>query len=88
VVISISHDIWVLTFVRLAIEMWGVGQGDTKGEAEGEMGEWGCGLGVAGFCCVFGCVSVVVEYGACVRDCMGLGLYNVVIVGLSADSKY
>jgi hypothetical protein len=29
--------------------------------------------GAAGFCgpCVFGCISVVVVEGACVRDCRG-----------------
>jgi hypothetical protein len=33
--------------------------------------------------CVFGCISVVVVEGACVRDFRGLELYKVSIVGLS-----
>jgi hypothetical protein len=31
--------------------------------------------------CVFGCISVVVVEGDCVRDCSGLGLYTVGTVG-------
>jgi hypothetical protein len=31
--------------------------------------------------CVFGCISVVVLDGACVRDCRGLGLCTVGTVG-------
>jgi hypothetical protein len=33
---------------------------------------------------VFGCISVVVVEGACVRDCRGLGFCTVGTVGLSA----
>jgi hypothetical protein len=36
---------------------------------------------------VFGCISVVVVEGACVRDCRGLELYKVGIVGLSAGDE-
>jgi hypothetical protein len=31
--------------------------------------------------CVFGCISVVAVEGVCVRDCRGLGLCTVDIVG-------
>jgi hypothetical protein len=31
--------------------------------------------------CVFGCISVVVEEGVCIRGCRGLGLYKVDLVG-------
>jgi hypothetical protein len=40
------------------------------------VGEWGkqCGgCWVLWSLCVFGCISVVVVEGACVRDCRGLG---------------
>jgi hypothetical protein len=36
---------------------------------------------------VFGCISVVVEEGACVRDCRGLGLCKVGIVGWSVGDE-
>jgi hypothetical protein len=35
------------------------------------------------FLCVFGYASVVVEKGVCVRDCCGLRLYKVSIIGSS-----
>jgi hypothetical protein len=37
---------------------------------------------------VFGCISVVVEEGACVRDCRVWGLCKVGIVGWSVGDEY
>jgi hypothetical protein len=37
---------------------------------------------------MFGNISVVVEEGVCVRDCKGLGLYKVGIVGCSVGDEY
>jgi hypothetical protein len=37
--------------------------------------------------CVFGYISVVVEEGVCVRDCRGLGLCKVGIVGCSVGDE-
>jgi hypothetical protein len=37
--------------------------------------------------CVFGCISVVVVEGACDRDCTGLGLCKVGIVGWSVSDE-
>jgi hypothetical protein len=37
--------------------------------------------------CVFGCISVVVVDGVCVRYCRGLGLCTVGTVGYSGDGK-
>jgi hypothetical protein len=37
--------------------------------------------------CVFGCISVAVVDGACVRDCMGLGLCIVGTVGYSVGHE-
>jgi len=50
----------------------------------GKRGGWGKKYG--GCCvlwplCLFGCISVVVVEGACVRGCMGLGVCTVGIVG-------
>jgi hypothetical protein len=48
------------------------------------VGEWGKavqGLLFLGSLCVFGSISVVVVEDACVRDCRGLGLCKVGIVG-------
>jgi hypothetical protein len=38
--------------------------------------------------CVLECISVTVVYGACVRDCRGLGLCKVGMVGWSASVQY
>jgi hypothetical protein len=46
---------------------------------------WGCW--VFWPLCVFGCISVVVVYGACVKNCRGLGLYKVGTVGWSVDGE-
>jgi hypothetical protein len=46
---------------------------------------WGCWF--LWVLCVFGCISVVVVQGACVRDCRGLGLCKVGIVGLSVGDE-
>jgi hypothetical protein len=57
-------------------------------EARSRVGEWGkqCrNCWVLWPLCVFGCISVVVEQGAFVRDCRGLGLCEVGIVGWSAS---
>jgi hypothetical protein len=43
-------------------------------------------LGFVVLLCV-GCVSVVVVVGACVRDCSGLGLCKVGIVGWALDDE-
>jgi hypothetical protein len=58
---------------------------------KGEVGSGVSGEAVWGYwflwsLCVFGCISVVVE-GACVKDCRGLGLYTVGIVGWSAGDE-
>jgi hypothetical protein len=54
------------------------------------VGEWGKQHGGCWFLwslCVFGCISVVVVEGACVRDCRGLGLCEVGIVGWSVGDE-
>jgi hypothetical protein len=45
-------------------------------------GESSVGATVFVFLCVFGYISVVLEESACVRDCRGLGLCKVGIVGV------
>jgi hypothetical protein len=49
----------------------------------------GSSAGLLVFCgpCVFGCISVVVVEGACARDCKGLGMCNVGIVGWSVGDE-
>jgi hypothetical protein len=37
---------------------------------------------------VFGCISVLIVEGACVRDCKGLGLCKVGIVGWSVSDEF
>jgi hypothetical protein len=48
------------------------------------------GMGLLGLwpLCVFGCISVVVVGGICVRDCRGLELCAVGTVGQSAGGEY
>jgi hypothetical protein len=41
-------------------------------ERVGELGKWYGGFWVLWLFCVFGCISVVIVEGACVRDCRGL----------------
>jgi hypothetical protein len=52
-------------FVRLAIEVWGIGLGGTKMEVGSGVGEWGKWCGATGFydpcvwvyfCCSVGCL--------------------------------
>jgi hypothetical protein len=52
-------------------------------EMENGVGEWGKQCGRCCFCgpCEFGYIFAVVEEGVCVRDCRGLGLYKVGMVG-------
>jgi hypothetical protein len=37
--------------------------------------------------CVFGYISVIVKEDVCVRDCRGLGLYKVGLVGCSVGDE-
>jgi hypothetical protein len=57
-----------------------------NGEVGSGVGEWGRQIGVCWFVwslCVFRYISVFVVEGACVRDCTGLRLCKVAIVGWS-----
>jgi hypothetical protein len=68
--------------IRLHIEIWEIVKSSTKRQ-DGEKG-WvggGRGLEASGFYGMFGCVSVVAVEGVCVRDCRGLQLCIVGIVG-------
>jgi hypothetical protein len=52
--------------------------------------EWGKQYGGCWFLwslCLFGCISVVVVEGACVRDCRSLELCKVGIVGWSVGDE-
>jgi hypothetical protein len=61
-----------------------------KGEVGSGVGEWGKHCSDCWFLwsfCVFGCISVVVE-GAFVRNCRGMGLCKVGVVGWSVGDDY
>jgi hypothetical protein len=47
---------------------------------KGEVGRYG-GCWIWQPLCVFGCISIVVAEGICVKDCRGLGLCAVGTVG-------
>jgi hypothetical protein len=74
----------------LAIEIWGVGLGGTKG-GDGKwdqcVGKAVLGLLFLWSLCVFGYISFLVEEGVCVRDCRGLGLCKFGIVGFSVGDE-
>jgi hypothetical protein len=77
-------------FVRLAIEIWGIGYNGTNRRGGKWVGEWGkqCrGCWFLWSLCVFGYISVIVVEGACVMDCKGLALCKVGIVGCSAGDE-
>jgi hypothetical protein len=71
--------------MSIRVDIWVIGKGGTiKGRAGQGVGGWVKSYGVCWVLwplCVFGCISVVVVEGACVRDCMGLGLCTVGTVG-------
>jgi hypothetical protein len=57
------------------------------GSGVSKWGEAVCGLLFLWSLYVFGYISVVVEEGVCVRDCSGLGLCKVFIVGCSVGDE-
>jgi hypothetical protein len=70
-------------FVMLATEIWVLDRVALKLEVEVGWVSWGSWF--LWSLCVFRCISVV--EGACVRDCRGLGLCKVDIVGWSAGGE-
>jgi hypothetical protein len=80
VTISINSRSWGGNGYLSRLRIWEIGKDCTKSVCVGK--EW-----VVGSCCilwplcVFGYISVVVMEGACVRNCRGLGLCTVGIVG-------
>jgi hypothetical protein len=69
--------------VRLDIEIWVIGKCGTKMKVGMKKCGWDKNFGTCWVLwplCMFGCISVAVVEGACVRDCRGLGLCTVGIV--------
>jgi hypothetical protein len=74
---------WVI-FIRVVIDFGRLIKVELKRGVGKGVGEWGKRYGdcwVLWPLCVFGCISVVVVEGACVRDCKGLELCTVDTVG-------
>jgi hypothetical protein len=82
-IISINSESWGVMVIRLDIEIYDIVKGALKEEVRKGMvvRNWYVGCWVFWSLCMFGCISVVVVEGACVRDCRGQGLCTVGVAG-------